>query len=374
VFDDDDDDDDDDEEDQPETMTVVVGKVQRCKNGRKSLRPLTQCDKKKNEDMAADRSFDQWLRDECRIEKLKCGGVQVGHGEGMVHGQGPTAERSIQQVNDTRPRIGKEMGSCPQVVVRTAVGKVADGHVEDAPMASHSAEVQHEQANKTSRNNVCNIGGSAGTISDVMMESGKGDNGVDAGTVLDAVVDMVDGDQYNIGVGAWEISDAVFESRGGDNGGSGGMSKEVVEEVGEESNDTAILDHWKETGQTPLARMSIADRKRAKRERDRVRRELAHQAAVDYEVVTDKAKHGYEHFHQLPTGTSTIQQIENTSCGVLGWAKYAERANTGIRCSGAGKEGAERTLPNPAPHNSCSQSAVSSMFPSATDESVHTHA
>ena len=40
--------------------------------------------------------------------------------------------------------------------------------------------------------------------------------------------------------------------------------------------------------------------------------------------MIEKEDHaGYERFHELPLGSSTKDQIENTLCGIQGWATYA---------------------------------------------------
>ena len=105
---------------------------------------------------------------------------------------------------------------------------------------------------------------------------------------------------------------------------SGGVSADVVEEVGESVSEASILDHWGSTGTVPLARMNVADRKRARKARDQVRREMASNAASAYQELVDKALKGYELFYDLPVGTSTTQQAENTSTGLIGWAKCGE--------------------------------------------------
>ena len=73
--------------------------------------------------------------------------------------------------------------------------------------------------------------------------------------------------------------------------------------------------------------MNVADTKRAKKARDQERRHKAYQAAAEYAQIVDQAKHGYEYVHQLPEGTSSIQQAENSGLGILGWATYAEGLN-----------------------------------------------
>lgn len=70
-----------------------------------------------------------------------------------------------------------------------------------------------------------------------------------------------------------------------------------------------------------MARMSIADRKRAKKARYQERRESAHKAAMEYQVLVE-ALRGYKHFHELSEGTSTVQQAGNTSAGFIGLVKY----------------------------------------------------
>ena len=49
-----------------------------------------------------------------------------------------------------------------------------------------------------------------------------------------------------------------------------------------------IMNHWGYTGKTPMARMNIADRKRARKARDQARREIAHGAATAYQELVDK--------------------------------------------------------------------------------------
>ena len=49
-----------DDEEPEATMTIRQGGIQKCKNGKKSLRPV----KSNKKDWTADKSFDQWLREE----------------------------------------------------------------------------------------------------------------------------------------------------------------------------------------------------------------------------------------------------------------------------------------------------------------------
>ena len=47
----------------------------------------------------------------------------------------------------------------------------------------------------------------------------------------------------------------------------------------------------------PMMRMSIAERKRVKKARDKERRDISHRAATEYEEVVNNAHRGYETFH-----------------------------------------------------------------------------
>ena len=76
--------------------------------------------------------------------------------------------------------------------------------------------------------------------------------------------------------------------------------------------------------------MNTADRKRANKARDHGRRESAYKAAMEYQSLVEGALRRYEHFHELPEGTSTVQRAENTSAGLIGWVKYWEHAKTTI--------------------------------------------
>ena len=76
--------------------------------------------------------------------------------------------------------------------------------------------------------------------------------------------------------------------------------------------------------ETPMMRISIAERKRAKKARDEERREISHWAATEYEEMVKNAHCGYETFHQLPEGSSPPACLKNSSAGILGWAKYME--------------------------------------------------
>ena len=70
-------------------------------------------------------------------------------------------------------------------------------------------------------------------------------------------------------------------------------------------------------------RPNIADRKRLKKQNNATRRELQWHAFQCQQMIEKEAHAGYERFHQLPLGSSTKNQIENTSCGIQGWATYA---------------------------------------------------
>ena len=277
-----------DDEEPEATMTIRQGCIQKCKNGKKSLRPV----KSNKKDWTADKSFDQWLREEEVDGAARKDAVE--DCEDREHKQGPTVERSIQHVNDTGPRVGKSPEGCSQAVDRTAVWDATHGNVEDANMASRPAEETTHQNHMECRSNVSSIGGSAGTSSDVMEDAERGAGGrpVGEGFIPEPPV--------------------------------GGKSVDVVVDVGGGIDNAEIANHWTLTGTVPLARMNIADRKKAKKERDRERRDVAYKAATEYEEMTSRARRGYEIFHQLPRDASTCQQVESTSCGILGWAKYAE--------------------------------------------------
>ena len=67
-------------------------------------------------------------------------------------------------------------------------------------------------------------------------------------------------------------------------------------------------------------RLNIADRKREMKARKRmadVQAESTSKAPSEIEAI---AKEAYEIFYELPEGTATIKQVENTSAKVLGWA------------------------------------------------------
>ena len=76
-------------------------------------------------------------------------------------------------------------------------------------------------------------------------------------------------------------------------------------------------------GEPPATRLNIADRKRLKKQTKATRRDLQYHAFQCQQMIEEEARAGYERFHQLPAGSSTKDQIENSSCGVRGWATYA---------------------------------------------------
>ena len=51
---------------------------------------------------------------------------------------------------------------------------------------------------------------------------------------------------------------------------------------------------------------------------------MSYRAAIEYEEMVKNAHRGYETFHQLPEGSSPPACLENSSAGILGWAKYME--------------------------------------------------
>ena len=278
-----------DDEDIPEaTMKVGVGKVHVCKNGKKSVRPLKQNRTKK--DYSGDESFDRWLESE---RKTKTGGrkkAQGGNCEDVVQRQGPTAERSQHHVNDTRPWVGEPIG-CPQVVDRTS-GDGADEEQKQGPTAERS----HHPVNDTRPR----VGEPIG---------------------CPQVVDRTPGESAT----AESMEDEVENSRTrSEEDGIIGNTEGAVTDDDRRADDAEIRQHWELSGSTPIARMNIADRKRERKARQQARRETAQSAAVAYQELVDKALKGYELFHELPAGSSTSQQAENSSAGLIGWMRYHE--------------------------------------------------
>ena len=70
-------------------------------------------------------------------------------------------------------------------------------------------------------------------------------------------------------------------------------------------------------------RDSTSQTERLKKQNNATRRELQYHAFQCQQMMEKEAHAGYERFHELPLGSSTRDQIENTSCGIQGWATYA---------------------------------------------------
>ena len=85
----------------------------------------------------------------------------------------------------------------------------------------------------------------------------------------------------------------------------------------------------------PMMHVNIADWKRIKKARVKERREMSHKAATEYEEMAKNAHRGYETFHQLPEGSSPPACLDNSSAGILGWAKYMETIKA-TRCDSTG--------------------------------------
>ena len=64
------------------------------------------------------------------------------------------------------------------------------------------------------------------------------------------------------------------------------------------------------------ARVSVSERRRIRR----FHRQLMHAESKDEEQC---ALRGYEKFHQLPSGSATIEQVDNSSAGRAGWVGYS---------------------------------------------------
>ena len=104
-----------------------------------------------------------------------------------------------------------------------------------------------------------------------------------------------------------------------------------------DESDHGPAEHWKDKCQDDCCsgfrkavrfapRMSTAERKQQRRQR----RQATKAAGSDaFETILEKAKSGYELFHQLPTGSCTKEQMENSSTGILGWAQFEELTRSG---------------------------------------------
>ena len=72
---------------------------------------------------------------------------------------------------------------------------------------------------------------------------------------------------------------------------------------------------------------------------------MSHRAANEYEEMVKSAHRGYETFHQLPEGSSPPACLENSSAGVLGWAKSMETIKAS-KCEPMGKRTTTCALSN----------------------------
>ena len=62
-----------------------------------------------------------------------------------------------------------------------------------------------------------------------------------------------------------------------------------------------------------------------KKEERKQRREVSYKASTEsMEEVVRMAKIGYERFYELPDQSSTVEAIEKSSAGLLGWAQLAK--------------------------------------------------
>ena len=74
--------------------------------------------------------------------------------------------------------------------------------------------------------------------------------------------------------------------------------------------------------------------------------------AQQYQAIVDQALKGYETFHKVPQGTATVEQVESSSAGIEGFARYmdAEMKNLEALESLAQAEGEGKQTVTDKPH------------------------